>query len=297
MTRPAILKATLLTLGIAASACTQADAETKPSLPPKPDKKVSPLPERLADSSRTRSAAARGVALTGRTRPNRVSNLATTASGRVDDVRFEVGDHVKAGAVLVRLDNRQARLSIAQAEAALATARAQAAGAERARARLDKAAPQGAVTKADLDRAVTGQDIAEAQVAQAEVALAMAKKGLEDTVIRAPFEGLVLERHADPGEWVNTMSNAVVAKIADVDPLEIALEAPEHLLGKIASGDRLSVRFSATGQSVDAKVSRVVDAVDPRSHSFEVIAEVDNAEHRLAPGLFAEASLVKEDAE
>lgn len=298
MINRAILKATLLTFSLAgATACEKADAEPKPTLPPRPEKKSTPLPSRLADSSARPSAATRGVGLTGRTRAHRVSKLATTASGRVDKVTFEVGDFVKAGEIMVRLDAEQARLSLASAEAALATAKAQAEGAKRDRARLEKAAPRGAVTQADLDRAVTGHQMAQAQVAQAEAAVAMARKGVSDTVIRAPFSGIVLMRSADPGEWVNTMSNAVIAEVADVDPLEIALEAPEHLLGKISVGDEVTVRFSATDQEVTAKISRVVAAVNPSSHSFEVVAEVKNPEHRLAPGLFAEAKLAKETAE
>lgn len=293
MKTPISTKAILLTLSIPLAACSQAGAEPKPSLPPKPEKTEKPLPKRLVAPKDGR-AAARGLELTGRTRAHRVSDLATTTSGQVDKVRFEVGQRVKAGAILVRLDGEQARLSLANAEAALQTARAQAKGAARERARLEKAAPKGAVTRADLDRAVTGHDIAKAQVAQAEAAVAMAQKGVSDTVIRAPFGGLVLARYADPGEWVNTMGNSVVAKIADVDPLEIALEAPEHLLGKIAVGDELEVRFSAVDREVRAKVSRVVAAVDARAHSFEIIAEIDNSDHSLAPGLFAEAHRIEE---
>jgi membrane fusion protein (multidrug efflux system) len=112
-------------------------------------------------------------------------------------------------------------------------------------------------------------------------------------VIKAPFAGLVLARSVDEGEWLNTMSNGVIGHLADVDPLEIALEAPEHLLMKIHPGDAMKVRFAATGQTVDAKVTRVVRAVDPRTRSFEVVAEVKNADRALAPGLFAEASLVE----
>jgi len=291
------LKVTLLfTAALGAAACSRAEADPKrPDLPPRPDKRVQPLPDNLAAAEgQAKSALPRGVGLTGRTRAHRESALATTSSGRVAQVLFEAGDFVKAGQVLVRLDAELAKLQVAQAKAALQTVRTQAAGALRERKRLEKVGPEGAVPRADVDRAVTAQETTAAQVAQAEAALALAEKGLADTAIRAPFSGLILARNTDEGEWVNTMSNAVVGRLADIDPLEIALEAPEHLLMKIHEGDTMKVRFAATGQTVDAKVSRVVRAVDPRTRSFEVVAEVKNADRALAPGLFAEARLTEE---
>lgn len=277
-----------------ASACSAAAADdTKPHLPPRPEKKTTPLPEQLAPADSSKREVA-GVGLTGRTRASRESALATTISGPVAEVLFESGDFVKRGQILVRIDSKAARIAVDQADAALQTAQTQAAGALRERKRLEKVGPRGAVPQIDVDRATTAHQTSQAQVLQAQAALAMAKKSRDDTVIRAPFAGLVLARSVDEGEWLNTMSNGVVARIADVDPLEVALEAPEHLLEKIAIGDRMEVRFAATGQTVTAKVSRVVRAIDPRTRSFEVVAEVPNPERTLAPGLFAEARLTTE---
>ncbi|MEQ8275907.1 MAG: efflux RND transporter periplasmic adaptor subunit [Deltaproteobacteria bacterium] len=283
----------VLSLSLAVVACSPAAAnDTKPKLPPRPQKVATPLPARLSDAPGD-STAPRRLALTGQTRASRESAVATTTSGLVDRVLFRAGDFVKAGQVLVRIDPRTASLAVAQAEAALETAKTQAAGALRERKRLEQVGPRGAVPQVDVDRATTASQAAAAQVAQAEAALAMAKKNLSDTVIRAPFAGLVLSRNVDEGEWLNTMSNGVVARIADVDPLEIALQAPEHRLTDLADGDTMQVRFTATGQSVDAKVSRIVRAIDPRTRSFEVVLSVPNPERAYAPGLFAEASLLE----
>lgn len=291
MNPSAFTKAILMTLALGAASCAQAEAEPNVNLPPKPERRSQPLPPRLVKPD-AQASKARGLALTGRTRANRVSHIATMRPGLVDAVNFKAGDYVKKGAVLVRLDSVQARLQVKASQAALQTAQAQAAGALRERTRLEKVG--GAVPTADVDRAVTASDIARAQVAQAEAGLALAKKNVADSAIRAPFSGLLLQSKANEGEWLNTMAGGVVAEFADVDPLEIALQAPEHMLGKINVEDEMEVRFAATGQTVTAKVRRIVRSVDPTTRSFEVVAEIPNADRELSPGLFAEAQLTKE---
>jgi len=291
MNPSAFTKAILLTVVLGGLSCAKAEAEPNVNLPPRPERRSQPLPKRLVEP-KAQVAKRSGLALTGRTRANRVSSISTMRAGLVDAVNFKAGDYVKQGAVLVRLDSAQARLQVQASEAALRTAQAQAAGALRERTRLQKVG--GAVPTADVDRAVTASDIARAQVAQAEAGLALAKKNVTDSVIRAPFSGLLLKSTANPGEWLNTMSGGVVAEFADVDPLEIALQAPEHMLGKINVDDEMQVRFAATGQTVSAKVRRIVRSVDPTTRSFEVVAEVPNAARELSPGLFAEAQLTKE---
>lgn len=292
----AATKATLLTLAFAGSACAKADAEPNAILPPRPERTVTPLPARLVPAE-NKVVKAEGVSITGRTRANRESSVATARAGRVDQVKFQVGDYVEAGAIMVRLDAAQVNLAVDSAKAALRTAEAHAAGALRERKRLEKVGPQGAVPVADVERATTAHEVAQAQVAQAAAGLALAQRSVTESVIRAPFSGLVLERSADEGEWLNTMAGGVIARVADVDPLEIALQAPEHLLTEISVGDEMQVRFSATGQTATAKVRRVVRAVDPMTRSFEVVAEVPNSDRKLAPGLFAEARLVKGSAQ
>lgn len=123
----------------------------------------------------------------------------------------------------------------------------------------------------------------------ATVQVNTAAKFLDDTSVRAPFAGLVTARLKTEGEWISTMPPAPLLVLVELDPMEVRLEAPAHLMGQIPVGTALRLRFPAVGKELVTKVTRVVPAIRAATRSFAVIAELPNPDGSLQPGLFTEA--------
>jgi RND family efflux transporter MFP subunit len=211
-------------------------------------------------------------------------------SSTVTRVLVRDGDIVKNGQALVVLDTRDFALRTQQAEAALAGAKVQLDSAKldwnRTKALLDdKAVPQ-----AQFDMVDARWKGAQAGVAQAETAVAMGRKALRDATIRAPFNGIIVKRLVNEGEYASVMPATPLVIIEEVDPLDLRVQIPSTDMDRVKAGATVKVRFPATGQTLEARLTRVVAALDPRSRTFSAIAELPNKDHKLRSGLYAEVT-------
>ena len=276
-------------------ACAGRAEEPKLSLPAHPSpagEKPAPAPSALAPDAATAPTAPKGIRLTGQTAARRVSHVAATGAGLVKEVRVQAGDLVKEGQVIVVLDRRDVELRKAQADAAVELARVRVGAARIEKERASRLSKDSAISGVALDGANAGYALAEAGLRAAEVGVAMAQKALDDTEIRAPFDGLVVRTLKTEGEWVSTMPPAPVVQLAEAAVLELHLSAPERYVQRIRPGDPVHVRFDAVDSEVEAQVARIVPLVDPRTGAFTVIAEISNPDGRLSAGLFAEARVM-----
>lgn len=265
--------------------------EVKDFKPASAEAKASAAGHAVAAAVHGTPAASGGMRLTGSTSARRRSQVAAAASGMVESMLVREGDMVAEGAVIARLDSRMARLQLDQANAALAGGRAQLAGAEREVKRLSALAARNAVPRAELERAETAVDGAKAQVAAHRAAVGMAKRNVDEAVIKAPFAGMIVRRLKSEGEWVSTMPPAPLVELIEVSPLELRVEAPERLLSRLKVGDRFTAQATALGRTFEAHVTRIVADVNPANRSFLVIAEVPNADGTVPPGVFVEVTL------
>jgi RND family efflux transporter MFP subunit len=229
--------------------------------------------------------------LSGQTEAHRRSTLTPKVSSTVTRVLVRDGDIVKNGQALVVLDTQDFALRTEQAEAALAGAKVQLDSAKldwnRTKALLDeKAVPQSQFDM--MDARYKG---AQAGVAQAETAVAMGRKALRDATIHAPFNGIIVKRLVNEGEYASVMPATPLVIVEEVDPLDLRIQIPSTDLSKAKIGDTIHVRFPATGQSLDARLTRVVAAMDPHTRTFSAIAELANHDHTLRSGLYAEVTL------
>jgi RND family efflux transporter MFP subunit len=265
----------------------KAEPAPKPAAPaPKPvtgdDKATDTIPPPPAGSS----------FLSGQTEAHRRSTLTPKVSSTVTRVLVRDGDIVKNGQALVVLDTQDFALRTQQAEAALQAAKVQLDSAKldwnRTKALLDdKAVPQ-----AQFDIVDARLKGAQAGVLQAETAVAMGKKALRDATIHAPFNGLIVKRMVNEGEYASVMPATPLVIVEEVDPLDLRIQIPSTEVAKVKAGDAVKVRFPATGQTLEARLTRVVAALDPRSRTFSAIAELANKEHALRSGLYAEVTLL-----
>jgi RND family efflux transporter MFP subunit len=229
--------------------------------------------------------------LSGQTEAHRRSTLTPKVSSTVTRVLVRDGDIVKNGQALVVLDTQDFSLRTQQAEAALQAAKVQLDSAKldwnRSKSLLDdKAVPQ-----AQFDMADARFKGAQAGVLQAETAVAMGRKALRDATIHAPFNGIIVKRLVNEGEYASVMPATPLVIVEEVDPLDLRIQIPSTNLDKVKAGDVIQVRFPATKQTLEARLTRVVAAMDPRTRTFAAIAELPNKDHALRSGLYAEVTL------
>lgn len=277
------------------------DTPTPPAAPAPASatKPSTPAPAAAAEKTATADNGADGIPapppgssfLSGQTEAHRRSTLTPKLSSNITRVSVRDGDIVKNGQVLVTLDTQDFSLRLQQAEAALQAAKVQLDSAKldwnRTKALLDdKAVPQAQFDM--VDARVKG---AQAGVAQAETAVAMGRKALHDAVVHAPFNGIIVKRLANEGEYATVMPATPLVIIEEIDPLDLRIQVPSTALAKVKIGDTVHVRFPATGQTLDARLTRVVSAMDPRTRTFSAIAELPNSDGSLHSGLYAEVTL------
>ncbi len=273
------------------------------------------------------------LTLTGTLEADEQSKVASTADGIVQEVKVERGSLVKAGEVLVTVDPRDAQNLLATCLAGLEEIRAAlgwdgvtpfrvedqpAVRAAKAELELSQAnwerysglqekgaisALKGDQSRTDLEKAQQGYREAVQRTQQLycsyKTALAKGeqlKKALDDTIIRAPFDGLVAEKHIAAGERVTTTpvgSGNTVATLVKINPLRLVLSVPQQYASVVRQGQAVKFEVeSCPGRTFCGDVQFVGPAVERNSRSLLVEAIVDNSDLTLRPGLFATADLM-----
>lgn len=225
---------------------------------------------------------ARQVEAVGTTLSRRAVQIVAMASGRVVEVAFEPGQTVKAGDVLVRLDDDIEQADLAEAEATLQES---VLALQRARALREK----NAIPEATVDQLV-------AQRAAAQAELDRARRRLADRTVRAPFDGVVGLRQIDPGARVD--EEVVLTTLDDRSEMEIAFSMPETLYGQIAIGQPVVATSTAfPGRRFEGLVATIDSRIDATARAFKVRALLPNPDLVLPAGMFMHIAVVLESHE
>jgi len=209
-------------------------------------------------------------------------------AGRSRDL--EKGDAVTAGALLARVEERDYRSKVSRAEAAVAQAGAQEEKASQDLARAETLFAAEALPKPDLDAARAAHRSAAAATAAARADLDVAKSSLEDTSLRAPRRGVVLERRIDRGALASP--GTVVFVLGAVDSLKAVFGVPDAVVREM----RLGMPLTATADAVvdrtfTGRVTTIAPAADRETHLFSVEVTIPNAGGMLRPGMIATIQL------
>lgn len=239
----------------------------------------------------TERAVPRFLRVTGQLIGRNDAVIAADAIGKVLDAPVERGSVVKAGDVLVKLDERQAKLALAEAEASLELARARLLLAKNEKERNAPLAQKRAIAEADFQKLVTDTTAREAEVAASLARRDMTQKTLTDSVIRAPFAGVVAERMVEPGEYVK--SDSKVARVVDLATLRLVLNVPETEVGALAVGQTVEFTTAAFPTRTFTGTLRFLGAaMREASRDLVVEATVENTDGTLRPGFFCNARIL-----
>jgi RND family efflux transporter MFP subunit len=292
-----------------------------------------PIPVRVihVESQQVR----RAVDSVGSLFPYEEVTVSSEVEGKVEKVFVDVGDRVVAGQPLVRVSPLELKLAVGEARAAVAQLRAQlglpegqddlkdvreAAEVKKAAADLNDAQQKygrgksllgrGLVPRESFDEAearfkaalaayelaVQNVENLRAQLGRNKSVLALAEKKLTDSVIRAPFAGLVKERAVTQGQYLKVQTPVIV--VVSVDPMRVRLTVPERMAGWVRVGQPVTIAVEAyPGQAFSGKLARINPAVDTQTRSFQAEALIDNRKGILKPGFFVKASIPSDKIE
>lgn len=236
-----------------------------------------------------------GAAISCILRPVNEIAVAPPVAGILETIAVDRGDSVTEGQVLATLVSRveQAQLSVArqraQSRATLEARMAQLADAERRLEQAQALSKRGVGAKNQADEAAMEADVARALVAEAEdlrlaadLEVAAAEAVVDLRTIRAPVSGVVLVRHADPGEYAAV--ERPLLEIVTVDALLAEVLMPAEAYGRITRGQRASITTEGAPDPHPATVDAIDPVVNAASRSFGLRLRIDNAEGRLTAG-------------
>jgi len=200
------------------------------------------------------------------------AKIASAEAGRLDYVA-EVGTRVKAGERIAKLDDRALRLRREEIQSDVRRAEAQRALAQTQLQRLDKLASSNAIAKTQIDEARATLETDVQALAHAGAQLHQIDYDIEQADVRAPFAGIVTERFAQRGEYLQI--GASIVHLIDTEHIEARVQAPLSLADKIRAG--MDVKVKSAGQESTAKVRAVVPVGDEHARQFELRVGLDPA--------------------
>ncbi|HKR62808.1 MAG TPA: efflux RND transporter periplasmic adaptor subunit [Thermoanaerobaculia bacterium] len=261
---------------------------------------------------------ARGAVLnaSGYVTARRQATVSSKVTGKIVEVYIEEGMPVKAGQVLARLDSSVAArgLALAQAEAAAAASSREETRVRIRQAQLDLDRAEQLTrteisSRADLDRARADRDAARARLAQqddqyvtAQRQIEMQKQAMEDTIIRAPFDGIVVSKDAQPGEMISPVSagggftRTGVGTIVDMNSLEIEVDVNEAYINRVHPGQKVEAVLDAYPDwKIPAHVITAVPTADRQKATVKVRIAFDQRDQRVLPDMGVKVAFITDE--
>lgn len=252
----------------------------------------------------TRTSLSEQVLLVGNLIGAATVEIVPKVSGRLQTVNVRLGDPVRRGQLIAKVEDREIQEQVRAAQAAYQVSRAsirqREADLQLAKTNLDRSRslferqllPQQTYddTQARYQAAAAQVDLANAQFEQASARLDELKITLSNTQIVSPVDGFVGKRYLDPGAFVS--ANAPVASLVDIRTVRMVANLVEKDVKRVPVGTPALVEVDAfPGESFSGKVSRVAPVFDPATRTAEMEIEVPNASFRLKPGMYARVQL------
>jgi RND family efflux transporter MFP subunit len=239
----------------------------------------------------TRSAIGEELVLPGTVQAYSEAPIYARTNGYLKSWLVDIGTTVKKGQLLAEIDTPEVDQQLAQAIADLATARANEALASTTNSRWKNLLVTESVSKQDADEKA-GDAAAKIAIVESAAANVARLRQLESfKMVVAPFDGVITARNTDIGALINAGESAgsELFRLADTHKLRIYVQVPEPYAAAAKPGLEAELRFSEqAGKGYAATTVRTANALDPVLRTLQVELELDNAQHELFPGAYAE---------
>jgi RND family efflux transporter MFP subunit len=260
------------------------------------------------------SANASVLDATGYVTARRMATVSSKITGKVREIRIEEGQHVEAGEIMATLDPVDADAQRDLAAAQVASARSQAGSvqaqlreAEANASRLGSLVKQQLVSKSQYDQAIAQRDSLRAQLATAQhntkVAgdqLRIAENGVDNTIVRAPFAGVVIAKAAQPGEIVSPLSagggftRTGIGTIVDMDSLEVEVDVGEAYIGRVKPKMPVVATLNAYPDwKIPAEVIAIIPTADRGKATVKVRIALNVRDPRIVPDMGVNVSFLE----
>ena len=233
-----------------------------------------------------------GPAISGTLSADREARLRAEMSGAVLATMVEQGERVNEGTVLGRIDDASVRDAALSARSAVAQATMAAEQATREWQRAKTLVAAGAIAERDVESADRANLGAQAQLADAKARLSSAEKMLRNTIIKAPFAGVVAERAVSPGDIVSPGSPMFT--VIDPKSLRVAASVPASALEDVRVGSPVVFTVNGSDRVLEGRVLRVSPVVDPQTKQVLLLASVPASAGGLVAGLFVEGRVASQ---
>ncbi len=217
----------------------------------------------------------------------RQSTIAAQVSGRILELKWDAGDAVRQGQLLVRIDDSEVRPNVAGNQAQVAQAQANLVNAQAQYERTQKLVAKKFISQSALDQSRASYEAAQAQVAAARAGVAQASATRNFSSISAPFSGLISARLAQVGEMASLGRELLT--MFDPSTLRVVASIPQDKLDEVRKSGRGSIEFPSIGRWVDATSVTVLPEADSRTHISRVRLELPRELTGIYPGMFARA--------
>lgn len=219
--------------------------------------------------------------------------VSAQTSGRVAELPFDVNDFVDAGAVIMRFTDAEQRAALDKAEAALAEARARFANADTEFKRAETMIANNTISQSRFDQTKAERDAARARLNAAVAGVETAQEQLEYTVVRAPYAGIVSERHVELGELVNP-GQPLISGLS-LQSLRVNVDVPQSMFRAVHTIGKAFVYVD--GERIAAESLTFFPVADTGSNTFRVRVNLPDGAATLYPGMFVKVSFVVGETE
>ncbi|HSN72736.1 MAG TPA: efflux RND transporter periplasmic adaptor subunit [Steroidobacteraceae bacterium] len=219
--------------------------------------------------------------------------VSAQTSGRVEEIFYDVNDFVPSGTVILRLRDTEQRASLEQAQAALKEAIAREEEAQIRYGRIAGLYEDRAVSRQQFDAARADRDAAVARLAAARAAVEAAREGVSYTEVRAPYAGVVTQRHVEVGESVRPGSPLMSG--LSLQYLRVNADLPQSIVEKVRELGKAAVYVD--GRRIEATGVTIFPVAQPQSNTFRVRVDLPENATDLYPGMFVKTGFVIGEAE
>jgi RND family efflux transporter MFP subunit len=227
-----------------------------------------------------------GPPISGSLEAEQAATVRAEVGGSVLQMYADAGQRVKRGQLLARLDDNAVQDNFLSARSAVRSAETALELARRNARRSERLAEAGAIADRDLETAQWDVTNAEGALADAKARLSNAQEDLDDTKVRAPFDGMVSDRPADAGDVVQVGA----ALFSLVDPSRLRLEAsvPAEEINRLRIGTEVEFSVSGLDRRITGRIDRINPVVDPATRQVRIYVAIPNLDRAVVAGMFAE---------
>jgi len=218
------------------------------------------------------------------------ATLSAQTSGRITKINFDTNDYVEKDSIILEMTNKEQGAQLAAAEANVLRTQAAYNESKLTYDRYKKLFPKGAISQGQLDQAKATAETNKQLIKAAQAGLIQAKESLDYTIIKAPYSGVVTERHVEIGETVNP--GEPLFSGMSLTGLRAVTEVPQRYLQALSDNPEFIITLGDGSKLFSDKIT-LFNYADQQSHAFKVRIDLPPTDKRLLPGMWVKVQFVR----